>query len=112
MVAHSPGCLNFRLRFQPYQRSMYVVLICCQRKLSNLVKANAPNVALEKYEDLENYMKGLIERHVELVPPGLGSREKLRAEIINGMTATWHLCRLSSNTNGEHRVISYLHSCI
>jgi hypothetical protein len=57
----------------------------------NLVKAKAPNVAIETFKDLEDYMKGIIERHVESVPPGLGSREELRAEILSGMTTTWHL---------------------
>ena len=36
-------------------------------------------------------MKEIIESHVEAVPPGLGSREELRREILDGMTATWHL---------------------
>ena len=57
----------------------------------NLIKAKASDVAVEKFKDLEDYMKGIIERHVELVPPTLGSRDELRAEILNGMTATWHL---------------------
>jgi hypothetical protein len=56
----------------------------------NLVKAKAPNVVIETFKDLEDYMKEIIERHVESVPPGLGSREELRAEILSGMTATWH----------------------
>lgn len=60
-------------------------------KSLNSVKAKAPNVTIKKFRDLEDYMKGIIERHVESVPPGVGSREELRAEILNGMTATWHL---------------------
>ena len=61
--------------------------------ISNLVKAKAPKVAIVKLQDLEEYMQGIIEQHLEpeSVPPTLGSREELRAEILNGMTATWHL---------------------
>lgn len=48
-------------------------------------------VSMEKYNDLEQYMISVVERHVESVPPALGSREQLKAEILTGMTATWHL---------------------
>jgi hypothetical protein len=48
-------------------------------------------VPIEKFEDLEKLMKGIIDRHVELVPPALGGREELKAEILDGMKATWHL---------------------
>ena len=59
--------------------------------LESPIKAKAPNVTITKFQDLEDYMKGLIKQHVESVLPGVGSREELRAEILNGMTATWHL---------------------
>lgn len=36
-------------------------------------------------------MKGLVEQHLDSVPLAMRSREELRAEIIDGMTATWHL---------------------
>jgi hypothetical protein len=36
-------------------------------------------------------MKGLVEHHLDSVPLAKMSREQLRAEIISGMTATWHL---------------------
>ena len=73
---------------------MYAVLILFIESFlmyTHLVKANAPDVTIEKLEDFEDHMKGLIERHVESVPPALGSRQELRTEILNGMTATWRL---------------------
>jgi hypothetical protein len=48
-------------------------------------------VAIKKFEHLEIWMKGLVEQHLDSVPLAVRSREELRAEIINGMTATWHL---------------------
>jgi hypothetical protein len=48
-------------------------------------------VAIKEFKDLEIYMKGLIEQHLDSIPPVLRPREELRAEIIHGMTATWHL---------------------
>jgi hypothetical protein len=48
-------------------------------------------VPIDTLKDLEEHMKGIIERQVESVPPGLGSREELKAEILDGMTATWRL---------------------
>jgi hypothetical protein len=72
--------------------------VCCSYivhesflKYMNIIKAGAPDMAFEKFKDLEDHMKGLIERHVESVPSTPGLREELRAEILNGMTATWHL---------------------
>jgi hypothetical protein len=58
---------------------------------SNHVKATAPSVAIEKYKDLEDYMKGIIERHVQLVAVAPGSAEGFRTDILNGMTDTWHI---------------------
>jgi hypothetical protein len=58
---------------------------------SNLLKSEAPYVPIKTFKHLEEHMKGTIERHVDSVPPALGSREQLKAEILNGMTATWHL---------------------
>jgi hypothetical protein len=69
--------------------------VCCSYIIHGsflmFVKAKAPNVGFKKFKDLEDYIRGLIEQHVESVPPTLGSREELRAEILSGMTATWHL---------------------
>jgi hypothetical protein len=48
-------------------------------------------VAIKNFNDLEIYMKSLVEQHLDSVPPGLRPREELRAEIIQGMTTTWHL---------------------
>ena len=48
-------------------------------------------MAINNFEDLEIYMNGLVEQHLDSVPLAMGSREELRAEIINGMTATWQL---------------------
>ena len=56
----------------------------------NLLKEKAPNVAVKKFKHLEDYMKGIVERHLETIPT-LVSRGKSRAEILNGMRATWHL---------------------
>jgi hypothetical protein len=57
----------------------------------NLIKAKAPNVAIKKFKDIEDFMKQIIDRRLESVPLALGSREELQAEILNGMTTTWHL---------------------
>ena len=57
----------------------------------NVVKAKAPNVAIKTFKDLELCMKGQVEQHLDLVPLAKRLREELRAEIINGMTATWYL---------------------
>jgi hypothetical protein len=54
-------------------------------------KSKAPNVCLKKYEDFEECMNSLIERHVESVPPVLGTRGKAEGEIRDGMEATWRL---------------------
>jgi hypothetical protein len=74
---------------------MYVVLMLTsiddETFLMHLVKAKAPNVTIKKFKDFEDYMKGLIERHVESLPPTRRPREELKAEILNGMTTTWHL---------------------
>ena len=56
----------------------------------NLLKEKAPNVAVKKSKHLEDYMKGIVERRLETMST-LVSRGELRAEILNGMTATWHL---------------------
>ena len=56
----------------------------------NLVKVKAPSMAIEKFKDLEDCMKGMIEQHVESVPVVV-SRETLSADIRDGMTATWRL---------------------
>jgi hypothetical protein len=58
---------------------------------SRHVKSETRKVPVKKYSDLEKYMTRVIERHVESVPPALGSRNELKAEILNGMTATWIL---------------------
>jgi hypothetical protein len=58
---------------------------------SHLAKLEAPEVLIDKFKDLEKFMIGIIDRHVESVPPALGSRERLKEEILNGMTATWCL---------------------
>jgi hypothetical protein len=59
--------------------------------MHDLLKWEASEVRIRKVKDLEEYMKGIIERHVESVPPALGSREELKTEIIDGMMATWGL---------------------
>ena len=64
------------------------------RKASNVFvfcQAKAPNAAIEKFKDLEDHMEGMIDQYVVSVPPGLGSREELKTEILHGLTATWHL---------------------
>ena len=48
---------------------------------------------IETYEDFREYMNGLMERHVESVPPFLGTSEKLKEEIQDGMETTF--CLLS-----------------
>ena len=48
-------------------------------------------MTINKFKDLESYMKGLVEQHLDSVPLAMRSREELRAEIIDGMTTTWHL---------------------
>lgn len=58
----------------------------CAQKIQSRIS----NVPIETYTELEQYMIAIIEHHVELVPPALGPREQLKAEILNGMTATWH----------------------
>jgi hypothetical protein len=59
-------------------------------KISATVKLYAK--CCKKFKDFEDYMKQTIERHVESMPRlALGSREELRAEILNGMMTTWHL---------------------
>jgi hypothetical protein len=68
----------------------YITLESCLIP-SNLVKSKAPDVPIKDFKDLEEYLKGIIEQHVESVPPALGAREELKAEILDGMTATWHL---------------------
>jgi hypothetical protein len=57
----------------------------------NFVKLTAPYIPIENFEDFETNMKGMIERHLESVPPALGSREELKAAILDGMTGTWRL---------------------
>jgi hypothetical protein len=54
-----------------------------------VVKSEAPDVPINTYKDMEEYMGALINRHVESVP--IGSEEDLRAEILNGMGHTWRL---------------------
>lgn len=91
-VARSLGSLYFQLHFRLYQNPMCVTVLpyIVNESILMHLKAKAPNVAIEKFEDLENCLKGMIEQHVESVPP-VGSREKLSADILSGMTATWHL---------------------
>ena len=65
---------------------------------SNLAKFKAPNLLLENFSHVEEYMKGLIERRVQMVPVSPGSREEYKAEILNGMTDTWRLVLAQSQT--------------
>jgi hypothetical protein len=66
---------------------------------SNLIKSEAP---LENYKDLENYMKGIIERHADSVPLPAGRRDELKDEILIGMKHTWHLVSLSPCMVADH----------
>jgi hypothetical protein len=39
----------------------------------------------------EGYVEGIINQHINLVPPGLGSKAELKEEILDGMKTTWEL---------------------
>jgi hypothetical protein len=41
-------------------------------------------------------MKGILERDVQIIPGVLGSKEDLKAEILDSMKQTWRLVRQSS----------------
>ena len=76
--------------------------------MQNNVKAKAPDVEINNFKDLEDYMNGIVAQHVESVPPALGSREELKAEILSGMTATWHLVSPQFQQGGSRAVESVL----
>ena len=65
-------------------------------------------MAIETFENLEIFMKGLVEQHLDSVPLAKKSREQLRAEIISGMTATWHLVSPQFQQGGSRAVESVL----
>lgn len=59
--------------------------------VSSKFNSETPYVLIRRYKDLEEYMKRIIERHIDSVPPAFGSREDLKADILGGMKWTWCL---------------------
>jgi hypothetical protein len=64
--------------------------------VSSKIDLTAPVEPITTYEDLESYMKGILERDVQIIPGVLGSKEDLKAEILDSMKQTWRLVRQSS----------------
>jgi hypothetical protein len=48
-------------------------------------------VPITTLDALEGYVTGIIDQHINSVPPGLGSKVELKAEILDGMNTTWEL---------------------